>query len=262
MPHVWSDTPRNACCALVVAVALGGCARDALTAPAARAATLPLFAKGGRRPGTPMMPTVTFASDFADLVPSTACLADGAVLGPWLVRYTGYGCAAVESDGLAAWLAIAPMASAGPEETHAPLVVGPVFGPDLTYSVSVHTTRQLRVGAPPNPWEVAWVVWHYADDDHFYYFVPKPNGWELGKRDPAYPGGQRFLATGTLPAFPIGRWYTVTVTQRATGAMSVAVDGESVVTFTDRERPYGNGRIGFYTEDAAARFTRVRVQVP
>jgi len=48
---------------------------------------------------------------------------------------------------------------------------------------------------------VAWVVFRYIDDDHFYHLALKPSGWELGKTDPSYPGGQRFLTTGTLPQF-------------------------------------------------------------
>jgi hypothetical protein len=37
----------------------------------------------------------------------------------------------------------------------------------------------------------------------------------------------------------------------------VWIDGEHVVTFTDQERPYRGGRIGFYTEDAEVRFSDV-----
>ena len=66
---------------------------------------------------------------------------------------------------------------------------------DIDMTTTLGTVRQVRNG-PANPWEVAWLLWHYTDDQHFYSIVLKPNGWELGKEDPAYPGAQRFLATG------------------------------------------------------------------
>ena len=31
------------------------------------------------------------------------------------------------------------------------------------------------------------MLWRFLDDNHFYYLVLKPNGWEIGKADPAYP---------------------------------------------------------------------------
>jgi hypothetical protein len=97
---------------------------------------------------------------------------------------------------------------------------------------------------------VGWLVWHYVDDEHFYYFIPKPNGWELGKRDPAYRGGQRFLATGAAPQFPVGQWHDVTVTQSG-ATITVRVNGRELVTYTDRESAYTRGHVGIYSEDAA-----------
>ncbi|MGH1556012.1 hypothetical protein ACRAWF_42070 [Streptomyces sp. L7] len=97
-----------------------------------------------------------------------------------------------------------------------------------------------------------WLVWAYTDPEHFYYITLKPNGWELGKRDPGYPGGQRFLATGRTK-YPVGAWYRVRVQQDA-AVLAVAVDGKSLVTFTDSERPYLQGRVGAYTEDASVKF--------
>jgi hypothetical protein len=136
--------------------------------------------------------------------------------------------------------------------------VGSSVSGDVSLQVSATTVRQLRMGSAPQPWEVAWVLWHYADNSHFYYFIPKPNGWELGKADPAYPGAQRFLATGTSPAFPIGSWYRVGIIQSGQ-TIQVSVNGAVVTTFTDRERPYSSGRVGLYTEDAEAYFDNVSV---
>ena len=86
----------------------------------------------------------------------------------------------------------------------------------------------------------------------------KPNGWELGKRDPAYPGGQRFLATGASPAYPVGRRYDVDVAV-VEGRTAVRVDGVPLTTFVDQERPWTGGAVALYTEDAAVRFADVEV---
>lgn len=144
------------------------------------------------------------------------------------------------------------------EITRAALVVGPSHGPSLDLRVRAITDSQLRSGTPPNPWEVAWVAWDYADAAHFYYVILKPNGWEIGKRDPAYPGGQRFLATGRSPTYPTGQWYDVHVV-RVQGRTSLTVDGVPIAVFTDPERPYQGGRVALYTEDAAVRFQGVEV---
>jgi len=126
-------------------------------------------------------------------------------------------------------------------------------------TTSVETLEQLRVGTA-NPWETAWLVWNYADNDHFYYFAMKPNGWELGKRDPDYAGGQRFLATSTDVTFEVGKWNRFEITQDG-NRIAISVDGVELVRFQDLERPYLGGRIGLYTEDARVMLDDVRGSV-
>jgi hypothetical protein len=201
-----------------------------------------------------------FSDDFSSYAKNT-CFADGSTFGPWTAAFSGYGCVRTGTDGAISWLEESPLASSLASETHASLAVGPRFAAPLTYAIDLNTVAQLRQGTPPNPWEVAWVVWNYTDDAHFYYFTPKPNGWELGKEDPAYPGAQRFLASGSSPAFPIGAWYSVKIVQDAANVISVYVNGLLVTTFTDAERPYTAGRIGFYNEDSKVRAKRVAVDV-
>ena len=85
-------------------------------------------------------------------------------------------------------------------------------------SANIVTTAQLRnkdntpptpnnPDSKPNPWEVGWLLWCFSPDPthpydpsptsnsnfRFYALCLKPNGWEVSKQDPAYPGGQRFL---------------------------------------------------------------------
>jgi Ca2+-binding RTX toxin-like protein len=153
-------------------------------------------------------------------------------------------------------LLLEPMGSTSPSETHAALVVSQNSYTDVVFGADFTTISQLRTGSPPNPWECAWAVFSYTDDTHFYYMAFKPNGWELGKVDPAYPGGQRFLATGESMTFAVGSKHRFQITQ--TGAtITIAADGKVLTTLTDTERPYLTGKVGFYTEDAKVAFDTV-----
>lgn len=206
-----------------------------------------------------VLSTVLFSDSFTSA--TAPCLNDGTTFGSWTVVFAGYGC--VSSDGNV--LHASPQVSTSSSETHAALVSGPTFSSapsssshGFVYEITVMTADQLRENAPPNPWEVAWVIWQYTDNNHFYYFIPKPNGWELGKKDPAYPGGQRFLATGSNILFPINQEYIVEIIQDG-NTMTVSVNDTTLVTFTDTETPYTSGAIALYTEDASVTFDDVVV---
>ena len=97
-------------------------------------------------------------------------------------------------------------------------------------------------------WETAWLVWNHSDNDHYYYFVARANGWELGKRDPAYSGGQRFMATGS-ESWPLAEPKNFVVTKSG-NTVEISINGKVITTFTDDENPYTGGTIGLYTEDA------------
>jgi hypothetical protein len=141
--------------------------------------------------------------------------------------------------------------------SHSSLTVSTPSFNDLDLSLQLRTVAQLR-SSSPNPWEVAWVLWHYGDANHYYYVILKPNGWEIGKRDPAYPGYQRFLATGATPSFTVGNWYNVRIRQVG-GAISVWANGALLTSFTDSERPYLSGSIGLSGQDAHVHFDNVIV---
>lgn len=173
--------------------------------------------------------------------------ADGSTHGRWLSVFNGHGTNSGDDDSLT----LSPMPAEDPGTTHAGLVVSTASYRDVRFEARMRTVEQLRE-PDPNPWEVPWLVWAYTDPEHFYYVTLKPNGWELGKRDPAYPGGQRFLATGH-EKYEVGDWSEVLVEQRG-ASVTVTVDGETLVKFTDAERPYLEGKVGAYTEDATVRF--------
>ncbi|MEV6673756.1 calcium-binding protein [Streptomyces sp. NPDC051162] len=179
--------------------------------------------------------------------------AEGSVHGPWRSVFDGHG----ENIGRHDGLELSPEAAGKPQETHAGLVVSTAVYESVDFKARMRTVAQLRT-PKPNPWEVPWLVWAYTDPEHFYYITLKPNGWELGKRDPAYGGGQRFLATGG-GEFPVGAWSDVHVAQRG-ARMEVSVDGKGLVSYEDQERPYLKGSVGVYTEDARVEFSGLSAQ--
>lgn len=184
----------------------------------------------------------------------------GHTYGPWAVRYSGYGsvhgnapAASGNSGDAAAQVMLEPRQAEDRDITHGALVHTTATCQDPEFAVTVRTESQLRQGTP-NPWEVGWVLWNFENDVRFYAVALKPNGWEVSKQDAAYPGNQRFLATGTQPAFPVGQAYRVQITQQWP-RMTVSVDGVELATVIDTERPYRGGAVALYTEDARVRFS-------
>jgi hypothetical protein len=202
---------------------------------------------------------ILLAEDFATLNPGEQWR-DGERYGQWLAVYAGYGTTMIVAEGGRQQLSMSPGVASDAETTHGGLVTTLEQFDDIEVTAQLRTERQLRPQAP-NPWEVAWLVWHYTDDHHFYAIVLKPNGWELGKEDPDYPGSQRFLASGSTPLFPIGVRHTVRVRQVG-NEISVWANGTLLTTYRDVEQPYRRGRIGLYTEDAHVYFDSVVVRRP
>lgn len=192
--------------------------------------------------------------------PTSHYYEDGETFDPWLVQFNGYGTVGIESEGTESWVHLSPQVANSPDITHAALITGPSYTGAIQFQANIFTVEQLRTASAPNAWEVAWIVWNYTDNDHFYYFIPKPNGWELGKRDPLYPGGQRFLATGSNILFPISTWYDVKIAQDSSNNITVWVDGSEITKFKDEETPYSSGNIGLYTEDAHIHVGEVSVE--
>jgi hypothetical protein len=183
----------------------------------------------------------------------------------WDVVFHGYGpgLRSTQSNGVAE-LTLEPNGATQQNTTHAVLAVSKTsaeeFDPcaDTVISAEMRTTAQLRSGSPPNPWEAAWFVWRYVDPEHFYYLTLKPNGWEIGKRDPAFAGGQRFLVSGESSTYPpSATWHSIVVTLKG-AAMDVQVDGAQLARYTDNQDPYPCGRIALYTEDARVGFRNIR----
>jgi hypothetical protein len=201
--------------------------------------------------------SILLNQDFQAL-PTGKTWSDGSVHGDLKSQFNGYGSVGVvRSRGKV--LSLEPKVATKPSVTHAALVTSTEKYKDIQLTVRQKTVKQLRDGSQPNTWETAWTVWHYTDNTHFYYLILKPNGWELGKADPKYPGAQRFLATGTSAKFPVGSWNTVEIRQEG-NAIDVTVDGQHLTHFVDNERPYTGGSVGMYCEDARVFFDDLSVE--
>lgn len=140
-------------------------------------------------------------------------------------------------------------------ETHSALLTSSATWGDQVFSYTATTLAQLRTGSDPNPWEVAWSMFRFTDLTHYYWFIVKPNGWELGKKQGS--DTQIFLATGSSPSMPAGASYAVRI-QAQGGRIRVSVNGAPVVDFTDPS-PLLGGSVGLYEEDAKVTFANVSV---
>lgn len=202
-------------------------------------------------------PASAFTENWTEL-PQNVPWNDATTHGNWFDQWGGYGTVEVVTSGSGAELSLSPKAATIPNDTDSALVTSiPTFS-NFTANATEATVAQLRTGSAPNPWEVAWFLWNYTDNTHFYYIALKPNGWELGKEDPAYSGAQRYLATAATPTFPIGKPYAIQVSQSG-ATMTVSVNGSKLVSFTDKQRPYLSGSLGLYCEDSHVIFGSIAV---
>ncbi len=178
--------------------------------------------------------------------------------GPWLTVFTGHGLVTGTRAGRV--ITLSPQRTTAPHVTHAALVVSARQYRNFTATLTVRTLGQFRRAAAgsPHPWEVGWVLWHVTSQRRFYALTLERHGWVLSKQDPAYRGGERFLASGRAPGFAVGRAHRVTITQVG-ATVTVWADGRLLTRFTDKQQPYLSGSMGLYCEDSAARFQGIHV---
>jgi len=155
-------------------------------------------------------------------------------------------------------LFLEPKPSTESTETRSALVLSALEYKDFVLSLDVMTERQLRQNTPPNPWEVAWIIWRWQDNTHFYYFNVAFDASEVGKYDGGQnPQNQKFLvSTETLTAV-VGQWMHWDITVRG-DHITVEVDGTRIFDFEDSSS-FDTGKLGLYTEDAAVVFDNIRI---
>jgi len=191
--------------------------------------------------------------------------------GKWFNKYNGFG-----SSGTVALTTSSPTgsnntvfyeepkASTTPNETHSALTLTTHIYEDVEMNLKVKTSKQLRQNSTSNPWEVAWVMWCFQDDWHHYYFILKPNGIELGKKqNENQTEEQIFLYTSDEPKLKMDVWNTwhIKMSGNHIQIWVEGVDGswQRVVDYHDSMPIVGPGHIGLYTEDASVQFDDVYI---
>jgi hypothetical protein len=220
-------------------------------------AATPAPAKPKRRRTVPLMTAAALAWTAAAVVAVAGLGGHGRIQRPWHVLFTGHG--QVTTSGRA--IVLAPERATARGITHAALVVSARTYGNFTATLTVRTLRQWRHGAAgaPHPWEVGWVLWHYTSNRSFYALALEQHGWVLSKQDPAYHGGERFLASGHTPGFPVGRAHQVQISQTGP-TITIRAGGRLLTRFTDTQRPYLTGSVGLYCEDSLARFEAIHIR--
>jgi Domain of Unknown Function (DUF1080) len=179
----------------------------------------------------------------------------------WINIYNGGGSSGVRNDLNVTTnneFFMHPKIAKSASETYANLVTTTRNFSNFEMSVDVKTEKQLRENSSPNTWETAWILFRYTDDFHYYWFVLKPTGIELGKKDCntcTNPfEGQEFLYTDKIPTLKLGEWYNWKIS--AVGSnITVSLNGtELEFRDLDMSPQLGSGSIGFYAEDAAIAF--------
>jgi Domain of Unknown Function (DUF1080) len=190
--------------------------------------------------------------------------------GKWFNKYNGFGASGtVTTTSLAATenntvFYEEPKTSIRPNETHAALTLTTQTYEDVEMYLKVKTNKQLRENSMPNPWEVAWIIWRYQDDWHHYYFIFKPNGIELGKKQNENQAEEQiFLYTANEPKLKIDEWNTwyIKMSGNHIEIWLKMADGtiQRVVNYHDNAPITGPGNIGLYTEDAHVQFDDVHI---
>jgi hypothetical protein len=184
--------------------------------------------------------------------------------GKWFNKYSGFGTAGTVNVSKNTVFYEKPKASKSPSETHAALTLTTQAYEDVQMQLKVKTNKQLRQNSTPNPWEVAWIVWRYQDDWHHYYFIFKPNGVELGKKQNDNQAEEQiFLYTANEPLLKINQWNTwyLKMSGNHIEIWLGMADGsrQKVVNYYDNEPIVGPGKIGLYTEDASVQFDGVYI---
>ena len=227
-----------------------------------------LFINGsGTRTSTRDAASINLYDDFEN---ATYSLTDGQISpdNKWLSMDTGEGSMRVGMDinnTNNSIFYISPRIAKSAAETYTGLMATTRNFSNFDLSVDVKTEKQLRENESPKPWETVWIFFRYGDDFHYYWFVLKPTGIELGKKDCdtcTNPfEGQVFLYTDEIPTLKLGDWYNWRI--KAIGNnITVAVNGTEVVEFTDNtmSSQLASGPIGIYAEDATVAVDNFRIE--
>ncbi len=221
------------------------------------------FVNNFNNPDTTVVNSISCDSNnLVDNFVSPYYLTDGQISpnGKWQNGYSGYGSTGVENS----LFFLKPQVSTMPSETHAALVksTGSFCNFDLNFNIN--TLQQLRQNNLPNTWEVGWMIFRFTDDFHYYWFVIKTNGIELGKKDcdtctdPV--DGQQFLVTEDNPKLILNSWSNWHISAIG-NHIQIFADGKLLIDYVDKSMSpkLSKGNIGMYSEDAFVKYSNMHL---
>ena len=183
----------------------------------------------------------------------------------WQNQYSGYGVTGVAEDPKTGnhYFYEKPKISISPNETHASLVTTTKNYSNFDMTLDMNTVKQLRQNSRPNPWEAAWILWHYTDDFHTYAFYLKPTGFQIEKKDNNNRNdlAEIYLLDGDTPKLKMGQWAKVRISMVGTH-IKVWVNGVNIADFYDKipnSPQMSYGAMGLYNEDSYVRFDNVYI---
>jgi hypothetical protein len=189
----------------------------------------------------------------------------------WASIYTGFGSMGVARDheNSGNHFFLEPQAPKFSNSTHSSLAITTKKYQDFDLTLDMMTVSQLRKDKP-NPWETAWIVWHFTDNFHWYAFQLKTNGIQLEKKDNDVKddAAEIFLQTKQSNAFKLGKWNKIRILHEDsytnTPHIQIWMNGEKVIDYVDDKIPNSVrldiGSIGLYSEDASVRFDNVYIK--
>ncbi len=185
--------------------------------------------------------------------------------GKWQNVYNGFGSSGVEvADGSHVFF-LKPKPATSPEDTQAALVQSTGTFCNYKLDFDIKTVKQLRENSPPNSWEAGWFIFRYTDTFHYYWFLIRSNGIELGKKDcdtctnPV--DGQQWLVTKDVPTLDLNTWHHWTI-NIVGNHIKIYVDGNIVVDFIDSGMTpqLSKGKIAMYSEEAYVRYDNMHLK--
>ena len=164
-----------------------------------------------------------------------------------------------------------PLRQTSLKKTYSALTLSTESFQNFQLALDVRTVSQTRTSSTPNPWEVGWIFWHAVgngtdpiDRTHFYYFLVRTNGVEVGKYDGGTnPKSQKIIESKNYPnetsiKTELGKWQNwniIVIDDR----IIVKVNNVTAFDIVDTAS-FDTGRFGLYNEDARTEFRNIYVR--
>lgn len=207
------------------------------------------------------------SSSLSDSFPTRYTLGEGKTSpdGKWVNIFNGYGSSGVERlKGLNNAFYLEPKSVTSPSQTEATLVRSSGAFCDFIVDFDMKTVKQLRQNSSPNTWEAGWFIFRYTDPWHFYWFLIRTDGSELGKKDcdtcTDTWDGQQFLKTPDNLVLKLNTWAHCKISVIG-NHIKIWVNGNLIIDYIDStmSSKLSSGNIAMYSEDAYVQFDNFKL---